>query len=374
MRIKRIIVVLVASGVVFGGVLGFVQFRQHMIKSFFANAPKPVVTVTATPAVMQDWRAVVPAVGTLQAVNGVNISSSVSGLVRTIAFQSGQDIRRGQPLLHLDSDVELGDLRSAEAEMALARVTYNRNVALLRSDTVSQAALDKVDAELKVKAARVTGLRATIAKKTILAPFDGTLGVRKVDLGQYLEPGDTIVNLQDLSRMLCDFTVSQKELGAVSVGQTVRMTTDAWPGETFEGTVAALEPQIDAKTGMIGIQASFPNAQRRLRPGMFAKIAIARAEIEHAVTVPNSAVSYNLHGDAVFVVKESTGADGKTVRTVERRVVQMGDRRDGLVMVRQGVDAGELVVTSGQVKLENGSPVDIAKIDPLKSADSAAKP
>jgi membrane fusion protein (multidrug efflux system) len=371
MRIKRMIVVLVASGVVFGGVLGFVQFRQNMIKSFFANAPKPVLTVTATPAVMQDWRAVVPAVGTLQAVNGVNISSSVSGLVRSIGFQSGQDVRRGQTLLALDSEVELGDLRSAEAEMALARVTYNRNVTLLRSDTVSQSALDKVEAELKVKAARVAGLRATIAKKTILAPFDGTLGVRKVDLGQYLEPGDTIVNLQDLSKMLCDFTVSQKDLGVVSVGQTVRMTTDSWPGETFEGIVAALEPQIDAKTGMIGVQASFPNTQRRLRPGMFAKIEIARAEIDRAVTVPNSAVSYNLHGDAVFVVTETAAADGKTIRAVERRVVQLGDRRDGLVMVHKGVEAGELVVTSGQVKLQNGSLVEIAATDPLKPAAAA---
>lgn len=368
MKIKRIIIVLVASGVVFGGVLGFVQFRQHMIKSFFANAPKPVLTVTATPAVIRDWRAVVPAVGTLQAVNGVDISSSVSGLVRTIGFQSGQDVRRSQPLLTLDSDVELGDLRSAEAEMALARVTYNRNVTLLRSDTVSQAALDKVEAELKVKAARVAGLRATIAKKSILAPFDGTLGVRKVDLGQYLEPGTAIVNLQDLSRMLCDFTVSQKELGVVSVGQAVRMTTDAWPGEAFEGAIAAIEPLIDAKTGMIGVQASFPNAQHRLRPGMFAKIEIVRAEIDRATTVPNSAVSYNLHGDAVFVVKEKAGADGKTFHEVERRVVQLGDRRDGLVIVRNGVEAGELVVTSGQVKLENGSLVDIAAKDPLKPA------
>lgn len=365
MKIKRMIVVLVASGVVFGGVLGFVQFRQHMIKSFFANAPKPVLTVTATPAMAQEWHPLVPAVGTLQAVNGVNISSSVSGLVRTIAFQSGQDVRRGQTLLTLDSDVELGDLRSAEAEMALARVTYNRNVTLLRSDTVSQAALDKVEAELKVKAARVAGLRATIAKKTILAPFDGTLGVRKVDLGQYLEPGDAIVNLQDLSRMLCDFTVSQKELGVVAVGQTVRMTTDSWPGETFEGTISAVEPQIDVKTGMIGVQASFPNAQHRLRPGMFAKIEISRAEIERVVTLPNSAVSYNLHGDAVFVVKNEAGADGKTGHAVERRVVQLGDRRDGLVMVRKGVEAGELVVTSGQVKLQNGSLVEIAATDPL---------
>lgn len=366
MKVKRILVVLAAGGVVFGGVLGFVQFRQHMIKSFFATLPRPLVTVTATAAEARDWQARVPAVGTLQAVNGVDISSSMSGLVREIGFQSGQNVRRGQRLLLLDTEVELGDLNSAKAEEGLARVTYDRNVALLRSNTVSQSALDKADAELKVKAAKVASLQAQIGKKSILAPFDGTLGVRKVDLGQYLQPGQAIVNLQDLSRMLCDFSVSQKDLGAVAVGQTVRMTTDAWPGEVFTGTIAALEPQVDTKTGMIGLQASFPNPDRRLRPGMFAKIEVDRPETERVVTVPNSAVSYNLHGDAVFVVHE-TAAGGKTTRTVERVVVELGDRRDGVVIVRKGLAPGTLVVTSGQVKLENGSPVEISGTDPLKA-------
>ncbi|CAA7627010.1 Membrane-fusion protein [Candidatus Terasakiella magnetica] len=366
MRAKRMIIMLVASGVVFGGVFGFVSFRNTMIKQFFATMPKPVITVTAAKAGQGEWRSVVPAVGTLQAVNGVDISGSMAGLVKDIAFQSGQEVKRGQVLLRLDTDVEQSDLRSAQAEQELARTSFDRSAALLRSNTVSVSALEKAEAELKVKQAKVAGLHAQIAKKSILAPFDGALGVRKVDLGQYLQPGQTIVNLQDLSLMLCDFTVSQKDLAVVTVGEVVRMTTDAWPGQMFEGSIAAIEPLVEAKTGMVGVQARFPNTQRNLRPGMFAKIEVARPGADLVVTVPNSAVAYNLHGDAVFLVREETGADGKTVRKAERAVVELGERRDGMVVIKKGVAPGDLVVTSGQVKLENGSLIQLAAEDPLK--------
>ncbi|MBI3443901.1 MAG: efflux RND transporter periplasmic adaptor subunit [Magnetospirillum sp.] len=357
MKTKRMIIMLVGSGLVFGGVFGFVAFKNHMIKQYFATMPKPTVAVTTAKAALDDWRAVVPAVGTLQAVNGVDISGSMSGLVKEIAFQSGQEVRKGQILVRLDTDVEMGDLHSAQAELVLARTTYDRNVALLKSSTVSVAALEKAEAELKVKQAKVAGLQATIAKKAVTAPFDGQLGVRKIDLGQYLQPGQTIVNLQDLSLVLCDFTVSQKDLALVNVGQTVRMTTDAWPGQSFEGSIAAIEPLVDAKTGMVGVQARFPNGGHNLRPGMFARIEIERPAGDKVVTVPASAVSYNLHGDAIFVVR-----DGKA----ERNVVQLGERRDGLVVVKSGINAGEEVVTSGQVKLEHGSQVQVAEGDPLK--------
>lgn len=368
MKAKRLIIMLAGSAVVFGGVFGFVAFKNTMIKQYFATLPKPVVTVTIATAAQEDWRATVPAVGTLQAVNGVDIAGSMAGLIKEIAFQSGQEVKRGQVLARLDADVEQGDLRSAEAELGLARTSYDRNVALLRSNTVSVAALEKTEAELKVRQAKVAGLHAQIAKKTVNAPFDGVLGVRKIDLGQYVQPGQVIVNLQDLSLMLCDFSVSQKELAAVSVGQPVRMSADAWPGQGFDGTIAAIEPLVDAKTGMVTVQAKFPNPDRRLRPGMFAKIEIARAATEKVVTVPISAVSYNLHGDAVFVVRD--GAEGKT--TAERAVVQLGERKDGVVVVRQGVKPGDRVVTSGQVKLENGSLVQIAVDDPLKTPAKTA--
>lgn len=363
MNIKRMVIMLVASGVVFGGVFGFVQFRNSMIKQYFATMPKPVITVTAQPAAAEQWRSTVPAVGTLQAVNGVDISSSVAGLVKEIAFQSGQGIKRGQLLVRLDTEVEQTDLRSAQADADLARISANRQRALVRTDAVSQAAVDKAEAELKVKEAKVAGIRATIEKKAVFAPFDGVLGVRKVDLGQYVQPGQAIVNLQDLSVMLADFTVSQKDLAALQVGASLAMTTDAWPGRTFEGSIAALEPKVDEKTGMVLVQGRFPNSDGALRPGMFARIEVVRPALAQVVTVPVSAVAYNLHGDSVFVVKEADGTK-QAVRTF----VSLGDRREGKVAVLKGLAAGDLVVTSGQVKLDTGSLVDIRADDPLKSA------
>ncbi|MCR6632497.1 MAG: efflux RND transporter periplasmic adaptor subunit [Magnetospirillum sp.] len=363
MNIKRMVIMLVAAGVIFGGVFGFVQFKNAMIKDYFANMPKPVVTVTALPAQTEQWREVVPAVGTLQAVNGVDIAASLSGLVKEIGFQSGQSVKKGQLLLRLDSDVEQSDLRSALADADLARISANRQRALVRTDAVSQSAVDKAEAELKVKEAKVAGIRATIEKKAVFAPFDGVLGVRKVDLGQYVQPGQAMVNLQDLSVMLADFTVSQKDLAVVQVGAPIAMTTDAWPGRVFTGVIAALEPKVDEKTGMIAVQGRFPNADGALRPGMFARIEVTRPTVAEVVTVPVSAVAYNLHGDSVFVVKD--GADGKeAVRTF----VQLGDRREGKVAVLKGLSVGDLVVTSGQVKLDTGSKVDIRADDPLKAA------
>ncbi|MBI5165942.1 MAG: efflux RND transporter periplasmic adaptor subunit [Magnetospirillum sp.] len=367
MNRKRMLVMLAVSGLLFGGVFGFVAFRNMMIKQYFATMPKPVVTVTAEPARSEVWRQVVPAVGTLQAVNGVQISSSAAGLVREIGFQSGQTVRKGQVLLRLDADVETGDLRSALAEAELARTSAARSRTLLKSDAVSQAAVDKSNAELKVKEARVAALRAQIDKKVVLAPFDGVLGVRKVDLGQYVQPGQAIVALQDLSTMLADFTVSQKDLSLLAPGQPLRLITDAWPGRVFDGEVNAVEPLVDSRTGMIGVQGRFANADGHLKPGMFARIEIVRPDGEAVVTVPVSAVAYNLHGDSVFVVEGKPDGAKEAVRAV----VQLGDRREGRVAVLKGIAPGALVVTSGQVKLESGAPVEVRDDDPLKQAAKA---
>lgn len=367
MNKKRMIIVLAACGVVFGGVFGFIQFKNHMIRQYFATMKKPAVAVTVQAATAEEWQEVVPAVGTLKAVNGVDLSSSVSGLVKQIAFESGQAVRKGAVLLRLDSDVEVSDLRSAQADSELAHISAVRQRTLLRTEAVSQAALDKAEAELKVKESKVAGLRATIDKKTVQAPFDGVLGVRKVDLGEYLQPGQAIVNLQDLSVILADFTVSQKDLALVRVGAPIAMTTDAWPGRTFAGSVAAVEPLVDSKTGMIAVQGRFPNADAALRPGMFARIEVSRGATTPVVTVPVAAVSYNLHGDSVFVVKD--GADNS--KEAARLFVTLGERREGKVAVLKGVEAGALVVTSGQVKLENGSPVEVRGDNPLNQAAQA---
>lgn len=367
MKVRRMLVMLTGSALVFGGVFGFVAFRKAMTEQYFATQGKPVVTVTVAQALLDPWYSVVSAVGTLRAVNGVDVASSSSGLVTEIAFQSGQEVRQGQLLLRLDSDVEVGELRSALAELALAQTIHDRSKTLLRSNTVSVAAMEKAEAELKVRQARAGALQAQIAKKTVVAPFDGVLGIRKVDLGQYLQPGQAIVNLQDLSLMLCDLTVSQKDMAALEAGQPVRMTSDAWPGQIFDGAIAVVESQAEAKTGMVAVQASFSNPDSRLRPGVFARIEIVRPTEEQVVTVPTSAVSYNLYGDAVFVVRE-----GSPDKTAERVAVHLGERRGGVVVVKQGIAVGDWVVTSGQVKLESGTPVRIAAENPLEASGKSA--
>lgn len=355
MNKKRMAIMLAVSAVVFGGVLGFVQFRSMMIKDFFANMPRPVIAVTAEPAQDEQWQASVPAVGTLRAVNGVDIAASVAGLVREITFQSGQMVERGQVLLRLDTEVEIGEMHSAQAEADLARLTADRQRALVRSDSVSKAALDKAEAELKISQARAQTLRARVDKKVIVAPFDGVLGLRQVDLGQFLQAGEPIVNLQDLSVMLADFTVSQRDLDALNVGGALRLTTDSWPGQVFEGVVHAIEPQVDPRTGMIAVQGRFDNDHGKLRPGMFARIEMVIPQVSQVVTVPVSAITYNLHGDSVFVIRDGENDQ----RQAERVFVELGDRRDDRIIVRSGITAGDLVVTSGQVKLESGAPVTI---------------
>ncbi|CAA7623901.1 efflux RND transporter periplasmic adaptor subunit [Magnetospirillum sp. UT-4] len=366
MNARRMIVMLAGAGVLFGGVIGFVKFREHMIQQYFATMPKPVFVVTAEPATVEHWQETVPAVGTLRAVNGVDISASVAGLVREIAFESGQPVRKGHVLLRLDAEVERSNLRSAQADADLARISAERQRTLVRTDTVSRAALDKAEAELKVREAAVAGYKAVIDKKTVQAPFDGIVGVRKVDLGQYLQPGQAIVSLQDLSVLLADFTVSQRDLGALKPDEPIRLTTDSWPGRVFEGTISAVEPRVDAATGMIAAQARFPNPDGALRPGMFARVEVVRAAVAEVVTVPVSAVSYNLHGDAVFLVRDGEG----DARTAERAVVALGERREGRVAILSGVKAGDLVVTAGQLKLENGSRIEMAETDPLKQASA----
>lgn len=357
---KRMAVMLLGSAVVFGGVLGFVQFRQYMIGQFFATMPKPVIAVAAEPAQVSEWRDTVTAVGTTAAVNGVDVSASAAGLVKEITFESGQKVTKGDLLVRLDSDVEQSELRSAIADMELARTTAQRSRALVNKDAVSQASLDRAEAELKVKQASVEAIKAQIEKKAVYAPFSGVLGVRKIDLGQYLQPGQAIVNLQDLSVMLVDFAVSQKELDLLAVGQPIRMTTDAWPGRGFAGTIQAIEPLVDAKTGMVAVQGRFPNEDGSLRPGMFAKVEVDRPAVAKVVTVPAAAVSYSLYGNSVFVI--SDGAEGE--KQAVRVPVELGARRDGRVAVLKGLEAGVAVVTAGQVKLENGSKVRIAADDP----------
>lgn len=370
---KRMIIMLGASILVFGGVFGFIAFRNYMIGQFFANMPQPVVAVTAAPAESQNWQQAVPAVGVLESQNGVDVSAAVPGLIKEIDFQPGQTVKRGDLLVRLDADVELGDLHSAQADLEVARTAALRSRALARSNTVSEAALERAEGDLKMREARVAALAAQIGKKSIAAPFDGALGVRKVDLGQYLQPGQPVVNLQDLSAMLANFSLSQKELARLSVGHPIRVTTDAYGDRIFEGVVSTIEPAVDAATGMVMVQGRIPNPDGALRPGMFARIELVVPGEREIVAVPQTAISYNLHGDTAFIIKAGRDDSGNEVLEATRIVVELGARRNGMVAVTKGVAAGDMVVTSGQLKLQQGSRVTIAAEDPLKPKQAALR-
>jgi membrane fusion protein, multidrug efflux system len=364
------LVMLIGAGVVFGGVYGFIQFKNMKIAEFFANMPTPVITVTTTEALAQTWDTTVPAVGTLRALNGVDVTTSVSGQVQKILFESGQTVKAGQTLVILDSDILQATRDAAKADSQLAEANFER-VSALKLGTVSQARVDENQFALAAAKARVAALDAEIAKKTITAPFDGVLGIRQIDLGQYLQPGVAIVNLQNLESLRVEFSVGQRDIREIVPGREIKVTSDVVPGKVLTGEITSLEPRVDRATGVIGVEATLPNPDGVLRPGVFVNVEVNLADKRDVVVVPESSVSYNLYGDFVYVVEPK--ADGAEHPTVKRVVVEAGDRRDGNVVIKSGVNAGETVVTSGQLKLSPG--MQIAESDePMEKPDVTAQP
>jgi membrane fusion protein (multidrug efflux system) len=361
----KMLFMLIGSAVIFGGVFFKIFSGFAAMQAAMANMPVPVVNVTAQPAAEADWGVEVSAIGVLEANRGVDVTTSVSGLVQQIKFESGETVGQGQVLVQLDADVERANLASAQASLKLAKADLERGQSLRSTDNISKATLEQRQSQYEVASAEVAALSAQIEKKVITAPFNGVLGIRKVNVGQFLDPGNAIVNIQDLSKMLVNFSVSQKELSDLKVGQAVRMMTDAYPITTFEGKVTAIEPLVNQQTGMVEVQGTFDNADGLLRPGMFAKLAVQLPSRMHVVIVPQSAISYSLYGDFVYVAKEGKSEQGEAITTVERRIVKTGERRNGQIIVEDNLKAGEIVVTSGQIKLDSGTRVAIAKENTL---------
>ncbi|TDQ78814.1 membrane fusion protein (multidrug efflux system) [Dongia mobilis] len=365
----KMLFMLIGSTLVFGGIGYTIQSKFTAMAAQMASMPVPVINVTAIPAEAQDWGVEVAAIGILEARRGVDINSSVPGLVQQIRFESGESVAQGQPLVQLDADVERSNLAKAQAALKLARADLARGETLLSTNNISKATLDQRQSEYDVAAAEVAALAAQIEKKTIFAPFDGELGIRKINVGQYLEAGQAIVNIQDLSIMFVNFSVSQRDLSDLKVGQKIRMTTDAYPVREFEGEISAIEPLVNQQTGMVEVQGRFDNAEGLLRPGMFAKLAVLLPARMDVVVVPQTAISYSLYGDYIYLVKAERTEAGEDVNVVERRIVDTGERRQGFVIIESGVEAGEMVVTSGQLKLDNGTRVAVVKDDTLALPD-----
>jgi membrane fusion protein (multidrug efflux system) len=341
--------------IVFGGIFGFKAFQSYMIADYMANMPARTVTVSSTQVETQRWVNNINAVGGLNAIQGVEVTSEVPGKVVSIDFESGHHAEKGDLLVQLDAKAEKAQLRSLKAQLQSSKLDYDRAKGLVRSAAVSQAQLDRAKASMDSLEAQVDGQEDLVSKKSIRAPFSGELGIRQVDIGEFISPGTEIVSLQSLSPIFADFSLPERQLSNVSVGQQVEITGVALEGETFSGTITAVSPKIERTTRNVRVQATFDNPDGRLRPGMFVQISVIIGGAADVQTIPQTAVSFLPYGNSVWMIVEGKkDRSGAEVLSVESKLVQTGRIRNGRIEVLGGLDAGAPVVNTGQMKLRNG--------------------
>ena len=347
-----------------GGYKAFSIYQQIQVFS----TPKPPVSVAVATAAEQPWQLRLPSVGTLKALQGVNLSLEVAGTVKDVQFESGQKVRAGQPLVQLDSAVESALLETAQADLGLAQLDYGRGSQLVGSQAISKGEFDRLSAQLQKNKATVNQLKASLAKKHIVAPFSGTIGIRQVDVGDYLASGTVIATLQDISSLYVDFYIPEHAVPKVALGQAVQVEVSAYPGEQFPGSVSAINPKVENSTRNVLVRATLANPNGKLLPGMFTSLDVLLPNPAPQIVVPEGAITYTLYGNSVYAVAEKKtdggevekDASGKPVLIAERRFVETGERRGGLVLVTKGLNAGEQVVSAGQLKLDNGTPIAIS--------------
>lgn len=365
--LRRMALMLGIVVVAVGG-LGFVKFKQiEAATQNFAKFQPPPAAVTTIVAQKDNWPATLNAIGTVAAVRGVIVSADLPGVVDRIAFDSGKSVREGDVLVELDTREERAQLAAAEAQRDLARINFQRLQRLVKEGVFPQADYDKAEAEDRANNAKVQEIRATIERKTIRAPFSGTLGIRQVNLGQYLSAGTAVVPLQSLQPIYVNFGVPQEEARQVQAGRTVRITADDLPGRTFTGRVTAVDSVLDEKTRNVQVQVTVENGDRKLRPGMFVKAELGTGSARPMITLPASAISYAPYGDSVFVVTDMTAPNGQKYRGVRQQFVKVEGSRGDQVGV-SGIKPGDEVVSSGVFKLRNGAAVQVNnKVQPENS-------
>jgi len=372
---KRMLI-MVGCVILLIAVLAFGKFLQ--IKKLIASAPKPAAqVVTAVKVQHAEWQPQLASVGTLAPVRGVDVTTEIAGLVREVRFKSGDEVKAGQVLFEMNADSDVAQLRSLQANADLAVTTLKRDKLQLAAQAISQAQVDADDADLKSRQALVAQQKAAVDKKTIRAPFAGKLGITSVNPGQYLNPGDKLVTLQTIDTVYVDFFVPQKQLSSLTIGQKLNLTSDAWPGVGFAAKVTSISPKVDPATRNVQVQATVPNAKRQLLPGMFANVSLEQGELKKYLTLPQTAITYNPYGSTVFVLAPPAGAEakdalkddkGQTYMVAQQVFVTTGPTRGDQVAILSGVKEGQTVVTSGQLKLKNGTPAVIDnKVQPANS-------
>jgi membrane fusion protein (multidrug efflux system) len=357
-----IVVVLILAALKFNSV--YSQIQQF-------KAPKPPINVEVAESRRQPWQSRLPAIGTLTASQGIDLAVEIAGTVSAVQFRSGEKVSKGQPIVLLDSEIEQASLAAAQADLHLAKVEFERARSLVDSQAISRSEFDRLNAESQKAAATVAQLKASLAKKRILAPFSGTIGIRQVDVGDFVAAGTSIATLQDLSTLFVDFYLAEQHVPLLAIGQSVRLQVAAFPGEAFEGTIVALNPKVETTTRNVMVRAELANPGERLLPGMFADLQVLLPEQAPQIVVPETAITYTLYGNSVLVVKEGQPPEteegtepperSEPYLIVERRFVKTGERREGRVVVLEGLEAGEPVVIAGQLKLDTGAHVAVAE-------------
>lgn len=355
MRWTRIIILVIILAVIFGGVFGFVFYKNKMIAQFMAKRAHPVIAVTTEHVQTDRWQRAIPTIGTLKAANGVQVTSEVSGIVKSIDFKSGDNMKKGDKLVQLDADIEIANRKSAEAQLELLQDQLERTSKLQVGTAVSQQQLNEIRFKMQAQKATVASLDAQIAKKSITAPFDGKIGISNIDLGQFLQAGTPIAPLQDISSLQIRFSVGQDRLPLLKEEQKITVAAGARPGHTFTGTLTSFDPLVDKATGMSACEGLIDNPDAELLPGMFVDVTLEGGKTRRVLTVSQAAISYNLYGDYVYVVKPAQ--DSSKHPTVQQAQVTLGQERNARVAVLNGLKEGDRIVTSGQLKLSNGAPI-----------------
>ena len=355
---KRMFLMLGATAVLLTA-LGFVKFKQVQSAVQAASFQPPPEAVTSVVVKREVWPSTTGVIGTMEAVRGVMVSADLPGSVARINFDSGKSVRAGDVLVELDTRQERAQLAAIEAQRDLAKVNFTRMEQLVKQGVISRMEYDQATAQQRQTEANVGEIRATIERKTIRAPFSGTLGIRKVNLGQYLSAGSAVVQLQALNPIYVNFGLPQQALGQVRVGRSLRVTSDDLVGKAFTGRVTAIDSVVDAATRNVQVQATLANPEGKLQPGMFVQVEVALGASQSVVTLPASAISYAPYGDSVYVITDLKDPKGQTYRGVRQQFVKVEGSRGDQVGIVSGLNPGDEVVTSAVFKLRNGAAVQV---------------
>ncbi len=364
---KWMTVMLLAALLVFGGVFGFYFFKQSMMASYFASMPVPTVRITAVTVKAQSWTPQIEAIGFIEPVNGVMLSAAESGVVNKILFNAADKVERGAVLVQLDNAKELADLQSAESKRAAMKSERDRLVKLANESLGTRSQADIAAADYASLLAQIESLTATIARREIRAPFPGVTGILQVQLGQYVQAGTEIVRLENTDTMKIRFSVGENNYSYLAINMPVKISVSAYPDQTFNGRISAIEPAIDVKSGVVKLEAVIPNSNQLLRAGMYAEVVVQQADMLEQVVIPQRAIDFTLYGESVYLIEQVQPED-KTQAAydiVKQKTVAVAERRGSEALIAKGVAVGDRVVTSGQLKLTNGSRVKIVEDDTL---------